>query len=111
MPWLEPTSSVVLDMAEWLNQGQKASVIHCQWENLPVPGHATKNAPTSCLLMPAYAYICGQGRSGVLFWCDWYEALVRPAPAPLPRQEEFGVLQQPVMDWGPARPYREVRLT
>ncbi len=37
--------------------------------------------------------------------CDWYEAPTRPVPAPLPRQEEFGVPRQAVMDWGPARPY------
>ncbi len=43
LPWLVPTSCVVFVMAVWLNQGQKASVIHSQWENLPVdPGHTTK---------------------------------------------------------------------
>ncbi len=36
---------------------------------------------------------------------DWYEAGARPMPTPLPSQEGFCVLQQPVVDWGPARPY------
>ncbi len=39
----------------------------------------------------------------------WYEAHARPTPAPLPRQEEFGI-PRPVMDWGPAQPYPQVRL-
>ena len=31
---------------------------------------------------------------------DWYEAPARPTPAPLPRQEEFGVPRKSVVDWG-----------
>ncbi len=41
---------------------------------------------------------------------DWYETSARPAPAPLRRQEEFGVPRQPLVDWGPARPYPQVCL-
>ncbi len=41
---------------------------------------------------------------------DWYEAPARPAPAPLPRQGEFGVPQPPNVDRGPVRPYPQVRL-
>ncbi len=41
---------------------------------------------------------------------DWYEAPARPAPAPLPRQGEFGIPQQPIMDTGPVRPYLQVHL-
>ncbi len=41
---------------------------------------------------------------------DRYGAPTRPIPAPLPRQEKFGVPQQTVVDWGPARPYPQVRL-
>ncbi len=41
---------------------------------------------------------------------DWYEAPPTPAPAPLPRQEDFGVPRQPVVDWGPVRPHPQVRL-
>ncbi len=41
---------------------------------------------------------------------DWYEAPARPAPAPLPRQEEVGIPRQPVVDWWPARPHPQVRL-
>ncbi len=40
---------------------------------------------------------------------DWYEAPARPAPAPLPRQEECGAPRQPVVDWGPARSHPQVR--
>ncbi len=46
LPWLVPVSHVVLDITKWLNQGQRASVIHFQWENLSVPGNATKKSPT-----------------------------------------------------------------
>ncbi len=41
---------------------------------------------------------------------DCYEAPARPTPAPLSRQVEFGVPRQPVVDWGPARMYPQVRL-
>ncbi len=41
---------------------------------------------------------------------DWYETLARPAPAPLPRQEEFGIPRQPAVGWGPARPHPQVCL-
>ena len=42
---------------------------------------------------------------------DWYKAPARPAPTPLPRQGEFGIPQQPIVDRGPVRPYPLVRLT
>ena len=46
----------------------------------------------------------------LLFRRDWYEAPARPVPAPLPRQEEFGVPRQPALGLGPARPYSQMRL-
>ena len=39
---------------------------------------------------------------------DWYEAPARPAPAPLPRQGEFGIPQQHIVDRGPVRPFPQV---
>ncbi len=41
---------------------------------------------------------------------DWCESPARPAPAPLPRQQEFGVPRQLVVDRGPATLYPQMRL-
>ncbi len=51
MPWLVPASRAALDTARWLTQKPTAPIIHSKWENLSVPEHATKSAPTSYLLM------------------------------------------------------------
>ncbi len=41
---------------------------------------------------------------------DWYEAPTRLVPAPLPKQGDFGIPQQPIADKRSVRPYPQVRL-
>ncbi len=63
------------------------------------------------------AYEPGLAHPGITRGCqerlshrDWYEVPARSVPAPLPRQEDFGVPRRPIVDWRPARPYSQVHL-
>ncbi len=60
-----PTTCTALDMVGWLNQGQRASMIHSQWENLPVLGRAIRKCATQpvclCQASACWESVCERG--------------------------------------------------